>query len=398
VGGPPTLTVGIWIGGSLGTGDAEGGGGAIGFGERLLALLDTGSFTTTYKYALLLSLIDAVLEGTGPDGSPPAALHGRDLGERVFALYWRQARPFSEAGPLRQSKQRDLVVKIGELRTVLGLAEHVSLDAARAAHPKAIRRLEREVVATVVRYPIPLLQRFGTGAGAVDDRFIYEIAWDDGVTESRVHRDDFDDRLVLVSGAGEHLAAIAGLARPVIEREWLRHVARRNAEHVDELRLETFLFGSPRTSLHLVREPLTDLQRGRCFYCRGERGPWEVDHFLPWARWPDDRLDNLVVAHARCNNDKRASLASLSHLERWRHRTVAPDTARRLDEVARTTGWPRHPTRTSAGARGLYLHQPPGTMLWAERGRVEPLDTHRLRALLADVGLAAEAGPGYDDR
>ena len=30
--------------------------GAIAFGQRLLALLDTGSFTTSYKYALLLAI------------------------------------------------------------------------------------------------------------------------------------------------------------------------------------------------------------------------------------------------------------------------------------------------------------------------------------------------------
>jgi 5-methylcytosine-specific restriction endonuclease McrA len=282
----------------------------VAFAEKLLALLDTGSFTTSYKYALLLEVFDAAMEGTAADGSAPRSLRGRDLGRRVFELYWRQARPYSDAGPLRQSKQRDVVFKIADLRQQLQLAEHVSLDAARLAHPHAVGKLEREVVATVVRYPIPLLQRFGASGSAVEDRFIYEVPWDEGISPGRVHRNDFDDRLHLVDGAGEHLLAIAGLARPVVEREWLRHVARRNVDQVDELRLEAFLFGSERISLQRVRNPLLTVQAGRCFYCGGERGPWEVDHFLPWARWPDDRLDNLVVAHARCNNDKRAALAA----------------------------------------------------------------------------------------
>jgi 5-methylcytosine-specific restriction endonuclease McrA len=373
-------------------------GGPVAFAEKLLSLLDLGSFTTSYKYALLLGLFDAAMEGTAADGSAPRFLRGRDLGRLVFELFWRQGRPYSEAGPLRQSKQRDVVVKIAELRQQLQLAEHVSLDAARLAHPHAVGRLEREVVATVVRYPVPLLQRFGAPGSAVEDRFIYEVPWNEGISPGRVHRDDFDDRLHLVDGAGEHLIAIAGLARPVVEREWLRHVARRNAEQVDEHRLEAFLFGSERISLQRGRDPLLTIQAGRCFYCGGERGPWEVDHFLPWARWPDDRLDNLVVAHAGCNNDKRAALAALDHLERWWPRLLPGDPLdRQLDELAASLDWPRRPDRTAGGARGLYLHQPQGTMLWAGPGQVEPLDAGRLRGLVQPARIAAEPGRDYGE-
>jgi 5-methylcytosine-specific restriction endonuclease McrA len=372
-------------------------GSSIAFGEKLLALLDTGSFTTSYKYALLLALLDATLEGTASDGSAPTVLHARDLGRRVFELYWQQARPFSEEGSLRQSSQRDLVVKISELRAELGLPEHVPIDVARRRHPLELRRLEREAVATVVRYPIVLLQRFGSGTGALDDRFIYEVPWDESVRAGVVHRPDFDDRLRLRPAAGGHLAALAGLARPVIEREWLRHVARRNSDHVDELRLESFLFGSQRISLAPVRDPLLQLQDGACFYCGGQRGPWEVDHFLPWARWPDDRLDNLVVAHRRCNNDKRASLAALGHLERWWARCRSGGSGDRgLAEIARLLTWPRQPARTTAAARGLYLQQPSWTMLRRGRGEVEPLDLRRLGAILVEPSsLAADGGADY---
>jgi hypothetical protein len=110
-------------------------GDVVAFGEKLLGLLDTGSFTTSYKYALLLALFDATLEGTSADGSAPRVLHGRELGRRVFELYWHQARPFSAVGPLRQSQQRDVVVKIAGLRKRLGLAEHVTIETARTTHP-----------------------------------------------------------------------------------------------------------------------------------------------------------------------------------------------------------------------------------------------------------------------
>jgi hypothetical protein len=34
-----------------------------------------------------------------------------------------------------------------------------------------------------------------------------------------------------------------------------------------------------------------------------------VDHFVPWSRYPDDTLDNVVVADNRCNGFKSSSLA-----------------------------------------------------------------------------------------
>jgi 5-methylcytosine-specific restriction endonuclease McrA len=183
----------------------------------------------------------------------------------------------------------------------------------------------------------------------------------------------------------------------VVEREWLRHVARRNEDQVEELQLESYLFGGRRVGLDAVREPLLELQTGRCFYCDGERGPWDVDHFLPWSRLADDRLDNLVVAHRRCNNDKRASLAALGHLERWWHRSRPGGAAdRRLDGTAHRLTWPRHVERTSAAARGLYLRQPAGTMLWRGRADVEPLDPDQLGAILIErSSVAAEDRPGY---
>lgn len=67
----------------------------------------------------------------------------------------------------------------------------------------------------------------------------------------------------------------------------------------------------------LVEMPLPRLQRfgqaedRSCFYCAGHlRDAGEVDHFLPWARHPDDGSHNLVVAHAGCNNRKRDFLAA----------------------------------------------------------------------------------------
>lgn len=375
---------------------------AITFGHRVLALLDTGSFTTSYKYAVLLAVLDAVLEGTDDHGRPPTVLRGRDIGRRVLELYWPQARPFTEAGPLTQSRQRDVVAKIAEFRRAHAVAQHATIDRVRSEHPEAFVRLEREVVSTVLRYPIPLLQNVGAGGRAVAQPFIYTCGWTFGVSASTVHADSFDDRMHLVDGAGWHLAALAGLLRPVIEREWLQFVAIRNDADVEELRLQQFLFGAERIGLGALVEPLHAVQDGRCFYCeRTAGGGWEIDHFLPWARLPDNKLDNLVLAHSRCNNDKRAALAGLDHLLRWTQRfDVAGRVGRALDEVAADTAWPRRPAATFASARALYLHQPAGTPLWVGRSDpIERLERDRLLTVLrSDMGLAAEPRGGWDAR
>ncbi|HEX6257074.1 MAG TPA: hypothetical protein VFZ70_14800, partial [Euzebyales bacterium] len=222
---------------------------AIAFGQRLLALLDTGSFTASYKYAVLVTLIDAVLEGADGHGDPPAAVHAIDIGRRVLAIYWRQARPFTADGPLRQSRQRDIVTRIDEFRRRHRLDGLVTVEAARRAHPTDFADLERDVVATVVRYPIPLLQKVGIGRRAVEQRFIYAYGWAEGVSAAVVHRSGFDDRMHLVGDAGAHPMALAGLLRPVIQRDWLEFVARRNDADVEELRLHRHLFGGDRVSL-----------------------------------------------------------------------------------------------------------------------------------------------------
>jgi hypothetical protein len=103
------------------------------------------------------------------------------------------------------------------------------------------------------------------------------------------------------------------------------------------------------------------------------------------------------VAHRRCNNDKRASLAALGHLERWWRRSRPGGAAgRRLDGIAHRLTWPRHVGRTTAAARGLYLHQPAGTMLWRGGGEVEPLDPDQLGAILVERSpVAAEGHAAY---
>jgi hypothetical protein len=159
-------------------------------------------------------------------------------------------------------------------------------------------------------------------------------------------------------------------------------VARMN--RLEEARLEAFLFGTVRIGLERVRPGLQELQHDRCFYCDGAlaRSPRlapHVDHFIPWSRYPNDAIENLVVAHERCNGQKRDFLAAADHVARWMER-LAGDA--QLREVAEHAGWEHDADRSLGVARGIYLRLPGDMPLWLRGSEFAADDVRRVRALL----------------
>lgn len=360
------------------------------FAEKLLGLLDSGRYTATYKFAVLAALIDVCVEGVDEAGKAPDRVSARRVGVRVLELFWRHARPYraDEHGVrhLRHSTQAgDLVSRITAFREEHGFGAGVSVEVARVQAPAQFAVLEDHVVTTVIRMPLPKLQRFSTGRGFSEDRFLYDFAWEDEVAPGRIRRADFDDTLYLRAGVGEWLVRLAGVLRPIVQQRWAAFVADRSRDIVEAAWLDDFLFGTTRAALERVRLPLLEAQDGGCFYCRGPapRDKVHVDHFIPWVRHPDNGLANLVAAHDRCNNAKRDSLAATVHLERWLERTRAGSrAAAALAEVQTATGWPNDEERTVGAARAAYLWVPDGTLLWQDVGLYARADAGRLRALL----------------
>jgi hypothetical protein len=359
--------------------------GGLRFAEKVLSLVDTGRKSATYKLATLLALIDVVAESSGPLRGAPDAVSGRQVALRVIELYWPQSAVFSqgpdgEPSALRQSPQNDIPAKLHTWRQLHRLGARASLAAARSADPKGWERLERELIATVLRMPIPKLQRFGDSKVAVEDRFIYDFMWRDEEPKGNVLRIDFDDRLHLCPGAGEYLVRLAPLLRPAIQNKWVSQVARQNADLVDAHQLDEFLFGATRIDLTPVRDHLVEVQDRRCFYCdKLMRERIEVDHFIPWSRHPDNALDNLVASHGVCNGSKSAAVAAHEHLERWVHRLNTPV----LNIVADDVGWPRRRDRTLGIVSATYRWLPEGSQLWLRSSAFEIVDPDRVRQVLA---------------
>lgn len=342
-----------------------------------MVLLDRGGRVATYKFAVLVGLMDLCLETSAGRGGPRASVRTRALAEKVIELYWGHTLKFHEQSVLRQNTggQAEVITLISRFRHRTGADPSSTLFRARSRDERAYARLVRDVEWKLVEMPLPKLQRIG--AEVVP--FIYTVAWDDHVTRGQFNDAEFDDRIRFVGRAGEHLARLSGLLRPIIYRLWAEMVARLNK--LPESELDEFLFDPCRPSLGPVREPLLELQGGRCFYCgRGIRRNSHVDHFVPWARHPDNGLDNLVIAHEACNLSKSDHLASVDHVSRWSRRLREHEAT--LAEVAREVGWERHRTRSINVARGIYGRLPGDVRLWHASKEFVKLDRTLLTAAL----------------
>jgi hypothetical protein len=268
-----------------------------------------------------------------------------------------------------------------------GLAE--PLVRARQRDSLAWRRLVAEIEWKLVDMPLAKLQRIG----GEDMHWLYDLGFDDRARKPLKTSvtawlyggsSDFDNAIRLLPGVPEALVRLAPMLRAFIQQQWTARVAHLNG--LEGARLGDFLFGVAREDLSEVRMPLVDLQEGRCFYCggtlRGEQA--QIDHFLPWARLPENGLANLVAADARCNGEKRDFLADDGLLARWRHRL--DQAGPHLDAMAAALRWELATDRCLAGARSLYLPLPSETRLWSGRQAWITMDravASRIRGVLS---------------
>ena len=182
---------------------------------------------------------------------------------------------------------------------------------------------------------------------------------------------------MLEPGVGEYFLQLNGLLRPLIQRRWAAMVAQLN--RLEESQLEMFLFGADRTRTAKIRVGLWEIQERRCFYCDARiaepvRG--QVDHFVPWSRYPDDTLDNFVVADISCNGSKSSSLAAADHLTRWTRRFVEGSSEyAQLADLTQRAAWDRQPDRSLNVARAIYLRLPDDARLWLRGKEFVPPDS-----------------------
>jgi len=354
----------------------------VGFAEKVLSLLELGSFSATYKYALFTAIMDLCLERAPRPGTDSIMITTRQLAERVVELYWQHAAPY-EGGPVlrqggvRAGNQAEILSAISGFRARYAGEAGVSPFRARLAHHDAFEALVHKVEWKLIEMPIPRLQIIGRE----EDRFLYQYGWSQTITRREVAAyqrgaaSTFDNRLLLKPGVADAIKAVVGILRPLVRREWSTMVAAMNG--LPETKLEAFMFGASRVQLDAVRLPLRDLHDNRCFYCDGRMdAKADLDHFIPWARYADNGLDNIVPSHPKCNNQKRDFIAAEVHLERWGARSA--ERSPELSQIALDCSWFRDPPRTVAVARSIYSRLPDGARLWLSGNELVPADRERV--------------------
>ncbi len=293
------------------------------FLRNLQRLLAEGLFVASYKFALVRALADlAVLKGD--DSGAPLELETRDIAAKFVELYWRQSRPFPVGGEatgliLQQNTGRQAAIISQIVRAQQECGGSLFRFKQEASGPWSA--LVSEVDQVVCKMPLWKLQTVG------DERleFLYKNL-------------DRGSRITLNPGVAYCFRAFYDLIRDLIEGAWVRFVQKINANKLGNATdLGTFLFGQERSSLDACRPILFDVQKGVCLYCQRPLGRHlQVDHFVPWSRYPADLGHNFVLAHDKCNGAKSDFVAAETHLAAWigRNREHQAELQARLVEAA----------------------------------------------------------------
>ena len=336
----------------------------LGHIERLLS---EGQFVATYKYALLVAIADLAVQLGSDDGSEldlPVQL----IAEQFIELYWRHGTPYGQGvadgaySILKQNtgQQASMIVIIEQLHT-----NSPTLAAARAS--KAWRGAVTKTARLIEKMPLWRLQVLRNEKL----EFLYE-------------KSPIRGSIRLKPGVAASLRRFHGMIIRLAQSEWLRFIQGLPSNEFllgATADLGQFLFGAERGALIKMAKPLSDIQGGLCFYCRTRINVGEVDHFVPWSRYPRDLAHNLVLAHQQCNRQKSDLLAAEDHLDRWIRRNE--DHATAIGDAGARSGITVDLPATLHVAAWAYAH---GAALrasaWVARDAVEHLTDHWRRLLV----------------
>lgn len=277
----------------------------IQFLTNLQRLLAEGLFTATYKYALLAALADLAVE-LGDDSGDPLPLTTFAISEKFVEYYWRHATPYSTARDSRVLRQN--TGNAAKILTIVSEArrQHGDSMASLMRNQTAWARLVRKFIPTLKEQPLWRLQI--VGSETLD--FLYG-------------RSDGPDSIELRPGVAYCIRQFYSLIQDVVRAAWLRDVRSLNGDLLGETTdLREFLFGAERSALNVVKPVMADLQKGKCFYCQHSipANAGEVDHFIPWVKYPADLAHNFVLADRKCNGKKRDRMPHVDHLAAWTER------------------------------------------------------------------------------
>jgi hypothetical protein len=98
------------------------------FLTRVQKILDEGQFVATYKFALLIALIDVAIE-RGDDSGAPLDVELAWLAEKFIELYWNHCKPYG--GAVRSQNKGSNIAVLGRIHALQ--TKTISLAEARRA-------------------------------------------------------------------------------------------------------------------------------------------------------------------------------------------------------------------------------------------------------------------------
>ena len=340
------------------------------FLQRIQSLFDDGNFAATYKFALLVSLAELAVE-RGADDGEPLDLDLIHIGEKFAEVYWPQTVPYSSgtSGTTVEILAQNLGTQAAVIKVLLKLRSYGANTLAQAKQHQQWPEVVRQITHVVRQMPVRYLQNIG----GTSVPFLYEFPPPIG-------------KLVLKPGVAYMLRSFHGLIQQLARAAWIAHIRQnsRNTPIIGQAAdLESFMFGTPRQSLQAICATLTRLQLSRCFYCdEAIHGSGDVDHFIPWSRYPRDLAHNFVLAHAACNRQKSAMLAAKPHLDRWLNRNEV--LGEEITVQLRASGILADKNCSLTVAKWAYAHAAAsGGIVWVRDKLTEPISDQYLVSFMA---------------
>lgn len=285
------------------------------FLTKIQRLFNESDFSSTYKYALLISLANLAIV-YGKDDDSELEINNRQIAERFIELYWQQSSPYksskaNDSGILYQNNgpQAAIIKVIHEFRNKNSFNSPES-----AKRSKDYKKLVASVTATVTKQPVNFLQNI------------------DGDTLPFLYERNTGS-ITLKNGVTYCLRRFQPLVQQLARSRWTEFI-KKNPKNIPILGekddLSSFLFETSRKTLVQICKGLKEIYGNKCFYCNKATSKLEVDHFIPFSLYPRDLMHNFVLACPNCNRSKSDTLAAKIYLDTW-----IKLTSQKSDEIIR---------------------------------------------------------------
>jgi len=146
--------------------------GQLDFLQHVQRIFDEGEFVATYKFALLIALVELAIE-RGDDTGAPLDLDLHSIAEKFIEQYWPHAAPYSAADGAaavlvqNNGRQAAIVARVAEVRGRFGSLARAKSDRSWRGFVGGIAQIVKEMplwkLQTLRRQNVPFLYERSSG-------------------------------------------------------------------------------------------------------------------------------------------------------------------------------------------------------------------------------------------